>query len=59
MFKFIVVAAMAISASQAFPGGYLAKGGVVDFQRPLDYIPSAKQAGKAEINIILLFEMGL
>ena len=46
MFKFIIVAALAVSASQAFPGGYLAKGGVVDFQRPLDYMDSAKQAGK-------------
>jgi len=30
----------------AFPGGYLAKGGVIDFKKPLDYMHMAKHAGK-------------
>jgi len=27
-------------------GGYIAKGGVIDFKKPLDYLESAVQAGK-------------
>ena len=46
MFKFVIVAALAVSACQALPGGYLAKGGVVNFQRHLDYMEDAVQAGK-------------
>ena len=32
--------------SLASPGGYIAKGGVYDFKRPLDYMGDAVQAGK-------------
>ena len=48
MFKLVVVTVLAISAVhvQALPGGYLAKGGVVNFQRPLDYMHEAVNAGK-------------
>ena len=28
------------------PGGYIAKGGVFDFKRPLDYLDAGKAAGK-------------
>ena len=30
----------------ASPGGYIAKGGVFNFQRPLDYLEAGKAAGK-------------
>ena len=32
--------------SLAFPGGYIAKGGVFNFRRPLDYLGEAQAAGK-------------
>lgn len=34
------------SVALASPGGYIAKGGVFDFQRPLDYVNEAKAAGQ-------------
>ena len=48
MMKLLVVAAACcLSAALASPGGYIYKGGVVDFKRPLDYKAAAESAGKA------------
>jgi len=41
-----VTMAHALGCAHAHPGGYLAKGGVVDFKRPLDYMKDAVLAGK-------------
>merc|ERR1712203_195563 len=41
-----VTMAHATGCAYAHPGGYLAKGGVVDFKRPLDYMKDAVLAGK-------------
>jgi len=41
-----VTMAYATGCAYAHPGGYLAKGGVVDFKRPLDYMKDAVEAGK-------------
>ena len=47
MYKCILaLACWGVASCLAFPGGYLAKGGVVDFKRPLDYMHMAKHAGK-------------
>ena len=47
MYKCILaLACWGVASCLAFPGGYLAKGGVLDFQRPLDYMQMAKHAGK-------------
>lgn len=40
----------AMSQAAPRPGGYIAKGGVVDFKRPLDYMSDAVQAGKMAWN---------
>merc|ERR1719391_854612 len=44
--KLLVVAAACLSAALASPGGYIYKGGVVDFKRPLDYKAAAESAGR-------------
>merc|ERR1711993_85872 len=41
-----VTMAYATGCAYAHPGGYLAKGGVVDFKRPLDYMKDAVEAGE-------------
>merc|ERR1711894_673654 len=41
-----VTMAHSLGCAHAHPGGYLAKGGVVDFKRPLDYMKDAVLAGK-------------
>ena len=46
MYKLIVYVALVFGASNAFPGGYMAKGGVMDFKKPLDYMQEAVYAGK-------------
>ena len=43
--KFLVLVCL-FGVSLASPGGYIAKGGVYDFKRPLDYMNEAKNAGK-------------
>lgn len=39
-----------VGVALASPGGYIAKGGVFDFKRPLDYMGDAVQAGKVAWN---------
>ena len=46
MFKFILIAALTVSVTQAFPGGYIAKGGVYTPLEHKDYMSAAKQASK-------------
>ena len=46
MYKLILYVALVFGASNAFPGGYMAKGGVMDFKKPLDYMQEAVYAGK-------------
>jgi hypothetical protein len=48
MNKFVAILVLATMAamSNARPGGYLAKGGVYDFKRPLSYLDEAVNAGK-------------
>ena len=41
----LVVVGLAVLVS-VDAGGYIAKGGVIDFKKPLDYYQSAVQAGK-------------
>ena len=43
--KVLVLLCMA-GVAIASPGGYIAKGGVFDFKRPLDYLDAGKAAGK-------------
>ena len=47
MYKCLLLAILVACVSMvvAFPGGYLAKGGVMDFKKPLDYMSAAKHAG--------------
>ena len=35
-----------VGVALASPGGYIAKGGVFNFDRPLDYMQQAQSAGK-------------
>ena len=44
--KLVVVAAACLSAALAFPGGYIYKGGVHDFKRPMDFMAAAEGAGE-------------
>ena len=46
MFKFILIAALTVSVTQAFPGGYIAKGGVYTPEETPSYLHAAKQASK-------------
>ena len=46
MFKFILIAALTVSVTQAFPGGYIAKGGVYHPKETPSYMHAAKQASK-------------
>ena len=34
------------------PGGYIAKGGVIDFKKPLDYMNHAVHAGKVRFQVV-------
>ena len=42
----VVVVGIAALFTGAEAGGYVAKGGVYDFKRPLDYLDQAVKAGK-------------
>ena len=46
MNQFILIVALTVSVSQAFPGGYTAKGGVYHPETMPDYMPAAHAAGK-------------
>lgn len=48
---FAIVTLCTFGAIHGLPGGYLAKGGVYDFKRPLDYFEDATHAGKKQIVI--------
>ena len=48
-FKALLVC-LVLGVASAMPGGYLAKGGVYDFKKPLSYMDDAVHAGKMAWN---------